>query len=107
MNKSRFPWSLGLILLVVGSVGACLCGWKLLVDLGPASITSAAGTLADVALTKPQELMVLIQAGQSVYVGFAALVTVALGYFLVKVAPVARRSTVGVPARAVESEMAG
>jgi hypothetical protein len=78
-----------------------LAAWKAFFALGPASVFGAAQDMAEVMLTKPRELIVLIEAGHSLYAGSVGLVAVAVGFVLLRLAqPAPRAAAHGVPATA-------
>lgn len=102
-RESRVPRFFGVTLATVGGLAVVLSGWNLFVALGPSSVLTAAEVMADALLTRPRELLVLLQTGHSLYVGGAGVVAVALGFVLLRISRTAPQTTGG---RLVRSNVA-
>jgi hypothetical protein len=98
-RESKMPRLFGVTLATVGGIAFCTSAWNLFVALGPSNVLTAARVMAEAALTRPQELLVLMQTGHSLYAGGAGLVAVALGVVLLRIAqPTYEAAGRGVPA---------
>lgn len=93
-TSSRVPRLFGASFLTLGMVAGGLGLWRTLFDPGPKQILSAARAMADVALSRPHELLLLIEAGQALAAGLSGAIAIGLGVFLLRFAGTRQGSTV-------------
>lgn len=91
-RESKTPRFFGVTLATVGGIAFCTSAWNLFVALGPSNVLTAAEVMAEAALTRPRELLLLIQTGHSLYAGGAGLVAVALGFVLLRISRTAQQT---------------